>query len=61
MERVITAIVLRSLLSELLPKDINWKSEYIAGNNNGLQSQTRKTQHEIVQEFRKGLVCMCNV
>ncbi|GKV45609.1 hypothetical protein SLEP1_g52673 [Rubroshorea leprosula] len=55
-ERVITAIVLRSLLSELLPKDINWKSEYIAGNNNGLQSQSRKTQHEIVQEFRKGLV-----
>ncbi|GLT60476.1 hypothetical protein SLA2020_332400 [Shorea laevis] len=55
-ERVITAIVLQSLLCELLPKYINWKTKYIAGNNSGLQSQTRKIQHEIVQEFRNGLV-----
>ncbi|KAF2286426.1 hypothetical protein GH714_016865 [Hevea brasiliensis] len=55
-ERVITAIVLQYLLSELLPRYNGWKSEYIAGNNLGLQTQTRKTQNEIVEEFRKGKV-----
>ncbi|KAG8641560.1 hypothetical protein MANES_12G002800v8, partial [Manihot esculenta] len=55
-ERVITAIVLNSLLNELLPRYNGWKSEYIAGNNLGLQTQTRKTQNEIVEEFRKGKV-----
>ncbi|KAM7272342.1 hypothetical protein ACFE04_027005 [Oxalis oulophora] len=55
-ERVISAIVLQSLLSELLPKINGWKTKHIAGNNSGLQSQTRKLQNEIVEEFRKGLV-----
>ncbi|XP_021282374.1 endoribonuclease Dicer homolog 2 isoform X1 [Herrania umbratica] len=55
-ERVITAIVLQSLLSELLPKHNSWKTEYIAGNSSGLHSQTRKKQNEIVEEFRKGMV-----
>ncbi|CAI0436579.1 unnamed protein product [Linum tenue] len=55
-ERVITAIVLQSLLSEILPEHVSWKTMYIAGNNSGLQTQTRKTQNEIVEEFRKGMV-----
>ncbi|KAJ6909891.1 hypothetical protein NC652_020793 [Populus alba x Populus x berolinensis] len=55
-ERVITAVVLESLLSKLLPKHSSWKTKYIAGNNSGLQSQTRKIQNEIVEEFRKGMV-----
>lgn len=55
-ERVITAVVLESLLRELLPKHSSWKTKYIAGNNSGLQSQTRQMQNEIVEEFRKGMV-----
>ncbi|KAB1221117.1 hypothetical protein CJ030_MR3G024362 [Morella rubra] len=55
-ERIITAVVLNSLLNELLPKYSSWKSKYIAGNNSGLQSQSRKKQNEIVQEFREGMV-----
>ncbi|TYH87955.1 hypothetical protein ES332_D01G154000v1 [Gossypium tomentosum] len=55
-ERIITAVVLQSLFSELLPKYGNWKTKYIAGNNSGLQNQTRKKQKEIVEEFRKGMV-----
>ncbi|CAI0380188.1 unnamed protein product [Linum tenue] len=55
-ERVITAVVLQSLLSEVLREHISWKTKYIAGNNSGLQTQTRKTQNEIVEEFRKGTV-----
>ncbi|KAK9292106.1 hypothetical protein L1049_020064 [Liquidambar formosana] len=55
-QRIITSIVLQNLLSELLPKLCGWKSKYIAGNNSGLQSQTRKQQNEIVEEFRKGIV-----
>ncbi|KAK2658225.1 hypothetical protein Ddye_004758 [Dipteronia dyeriana] len=55
-ERVITTIVLKDLLSELLPRHNNWKTKYIAGNNSGLQNQSRKRQNEIVDEFRAGLV-----
>ncbi|GAY66382.1 hypothetical protein CUMW_248260 [Citrus unshiu] len=55
-ERVITAIVLQSLLSELLPRHCTWKTKYIAGNNSGIQCQSRKKQNEIVEEFRRGLV-----
>jgi ERCC4-related helicase len=55
-ERVVTAVVLHYLLNELLPKYSSWKSKYIAGNNTGLQSQTRKKQNEIVEEFRQGMV-----
>ncbi|XP_012466794.1 endoribonuclease Dicer homolog 2 isoform X1 [Gossypium raimondii] len=55
-ERIITAVVLQSLFSELLPRYGNWKTKYIAGNNSGLQNQTRKKQNEIVEEFRKGMV-----
>ncbi|PRQ41503.1 putative ribonuclease III post-transcriptional gene silencing PAZ-Argonaute family [Rosa chinensis] len=55
-ERVITAVVLESLLNEFLPKHNDWKSKYIAGNNSGMQSQTRKKHNEIVEEFRNGMV-----
>ncbi|KAJ8753073.1 hypothetical protein K2173_011841 [Erythroxylum novogranatense] len=55
-ERVITAVVVESLLSELLPKYSNWKTKYIAGNSSRLQHQSRKAQDEIVDEFRDGLV-----
>ncbi|KAJ6720653.1 hypothetical protein OIU85_023828 [Salix viminalis] len=34
-ERVITAVVLESLLRELLPRHSGWKTKYIAGNNSG--------------------------
>ncbi|KAL5836669.1 hypothetical protein ACOSQ3_013838 [Xanthoceras sorbifolium] len=55
-ERVISTIVLKDLLSELLPRHNSWKTKYIAGNNSGLQCQSRKKQNEIVDEFRAGLV-----
>ncbi|KAK7246161.1 hypothetical protein RIF29_41021 [Crotalaria pallida] len=55
-ERVITAVVLEALLNALLPKYICWKTKFIAGQSCGLKSQTRKKQHEIVKEFRDGLV-----
>ncbi|XP_031279444.1 endoribonuclease Dicer homolog 2-like, partial [Pistacia vera] len=55
-ERVITAIVLEPLLRELLPRYCSWKTKYIAGNNSGLQCQSRKKQNEIVEEFRQGMV-----
>ncbi|WCJ38881.1 dicer-like 2 [Euphorbia peplus] len=55
-ERIITAIVLESLLSELLPRYNDWKAKFIAGNSWSLRSQTKKTQNEIVQEFREGTV-----
>lgn len=56
-ERVITAVVIQALLSEFLPIHTNWKPKYIAGINSGMQSQTRKNQNEIVEEFRNGMVC----
>ncbi|XP_044470277.1 endoribonuclease Dicer homolog 2-like [Mangifera indica] len=55
-QRVITAIVLEPLLNELLPQYCSWKTKYIAGNNSGLQCQSKKKQNEIVEEFRQGLV-----
>ncbi|KAK3023834.1 hypothetical protein RJ639_044551, partial [Escallonia herrerae] len=54
-ERVITAIVLQNLLSEV-PKLSKWKTEYMAGNHSVLQAQSRNTQNRIVDEFRKGMV-----
>lgn len=56
MERVITAILLHSLLNELLPKYNGWKAKPIAGNNSGLLHQSRKQQNKIVEEFREGKV-----
>ncbi|XP_055829779.1 endoribonuclease Dicer homolog 2 [Solanum dulcamara] len=55
-ERIITAIVLRSLLNELLPALSGWRTEYTAGHISVVQSQSRKIQNKIVEEFRKGLV-----
>ncbi|TMW86618.1 hypothetical protein EJD97_021111 [Solanum chilense] len=55
-ERIITAIVLRSLLNELLPELCGWRTEYTAGHISVVQSQSRKLQNKIVEEFRKGLV-----
>ncbi|XP_054796957.1 endoribonuclease Dicer homolog 2 isoform X2 [Prosopis cineraria] len=55
-ERIITAIALDAFLREFLPNVNGWKTKYIAGNNSGLQNQTRKKQNEIVEEFRVGLV-----
>ncbi|KAK3028012.1 hypothetical protein RJ639_040011, partial [Escallonia herrerae] len=54
-ERVITAIVIQNLLSEV-PKVREWKTEYMAGNHSVLQAQSRNTQNRIVDEFRKGMV-----
>jgi len=56
-QRVITAIVLQDLLNTLLQTINSWKTKYIAGNNFGLQNQSRKTQNKIVEEFQMGLVC----
>uniref|UniRef100_A0A7N0TZE9 Uncharacterized protein n=1 Tax=Kalanchoe fedtschenkoi TaxID=63787 RepID=A0A7N0TZE9_KALFE len=55
-ERVVTSIVLNKFLSEVLPKDIGWKCENIAGNGSRLQSQSRKLQNKIVEAFREGMV-----
>lgn len=55
-ERVITAIVMQKLLSKLLPKLSGWEAGYIAGNNAKLQSQSRRMQNALVDEFRKGMV-----
>ncbi|KAM7525882.1 hypothetical protein LguiA_015784 [Lonicera macranthoides] len=55
-ERVITAIVLQTLLDELLLELTGWKTEYAAGSTCKLQSQSRKKQNKIVDEFRKGAV-----
>lgn len=55
-ERVVTAIVLQKLLSEMLPRLNGWRTAYTAGNNNDFQSQSRKVQNKIVEEFRKGTV-----
>ncbi|XP_011084676.1 endoribonuclease Dicer homolog 2 isoform X1 [Sesamum indicum] len=55
-ERIVTAIVICSLLNELLPGFSGWRTEYTAGNNSRLQSQSRKEQNAIVDEFRKGKV-----
>ncbi|XP_071711343.1 endoribonuclease Dicer homolog 2-like [Rutidosis leptorrhynchoides] len=55
-ERVITAIVLKSLLKELNPNLCGWKTEYTAGNHSTMQSQSRGAQNKIVEEFRKGEV-----
>ncbi|KAH6801617.1 dicer-like 2 [Perilla frutescens var. frutescens] len=55
-ERIVTAIVIRSLLNELLPEVTGWRTEYTAGNNSRFQSQSRKDQNAIVDEFRKGTV-----
>ncbi|KAF3609888.1 hypothetical protein DY000_02051583 [Brassica cretica] len=49
-------MVLESFLNEILPTYNSWKTKYVAGNNSGLQSQTRKKQNETVEDFRKGLV-----
>ncbi|KAK3028008.1 LOW QUALITY PROTEIN: hypothetical protein RJ639_040007, partial [Escallonia herrerae] len=54
-ERVITAIVLQKLLSEV-PKVSEWKTEYMAGDHSVLQAQSRNTRNRIVNEFRKGTV-----
>ncbi|KAL7586046.1 endoribonuclease Dicer homolog 2 [Lactuca sativa] len=55
-ERVVTARVLKSLLSELHSKLFDWKTEYVAGNNALMQSQSRGVQNKIVDEFHKGIV-----
>ncbi|KAL6599548.1 hypothetical protein ACP70R_045685 [Stipagrostis hirtigluma subsp. patula] len=54
-ERVITSIVLESLLSTL-HQMFGWNVRYMAGNNQLLQYQRRKEHMEIVDSFRKGKV-----
>ncbi|XP_049381531.1 endoribonuclease Dicer homolog 2-like [Solanum stenotomum] len=49
-ERIITAIVLRSLLNELLPERTGWRTEVTTGRISMVK------QNKIVEEFRKGLV-----
>ena len=54
-ERVVTAMVLQSLLSEI--KELSWLgTKYMAGNQSGLQTQTRKEQIRIVDAFQEGKV-----
>ncbi|PIN21629.1 Ribonuclease [Handroanthus impetiginosus] len=55
-ERIVTAIVIRNLLNELLLEVTGWRTEYTAGNNSILQPQSRKEQNVIVDKFRKGTV-----
>ncbi|RAL54476.1 hypothetical protein DM860_001604 [Cuscuta australis] len=55
-ERVIAAIVLPSLLNELFMELFGWKAKYTAGNASVLQSQSRRAQNQIVDEFRMGMV-----
>ncbi|KAK1311372.1 hypothetical protein QJS10_CPA08g00468 [Acorus calamus] len=54
-ERIITAIVLRTLLSQV-PKLLKWKTSYAVGNNSGMQSQSKKEQIDTVDAFREGKV-----
>ncbi|KAK1272022.1 hypothetical protein QJS04_geneDACA021027 [Acorus gramineus] len=54
-ERVITAIVLQSLLSQV-QELLHWKTKYTAGNHSGLQCQSRREQINIVDAFREGKV-----
>nr|CAD1820291.1 unnamed protein product [Ananas comosus var. bracteatus] len=54
-ERVITAIVLQSLLCNISQLS-GWGIQYIAGNNSGLQSQSRNEQMKIVDAFRSAKV-----
>ncbi|KAG0464031.1 hypothetical protein HPP92_020100 [Vanilla planifolia] len=54
-QRIVTAIVLQSLLCEI--KDLSgWGVRYMAGNSSSLHSQTRNQQISIVDEFRDGKV-----
>ncbi|KAL3652076.1 hypothetical protein CASFOL_001757 [Castilleja foliolosa] len=55
-ERIVTAISISNLLNELLPEVSGWRTEYTAGNNSMMQSQSRKEQNAVVDEFRKGKV-----
>ncbi|KAK1273870.1 hypothetical protein QJS04_geneDACA021907 [Acorus gramineus] len=54
-ERIITAIVLQKLLSQV-PELLKWKTNYAVGNNSGMQSQSKKEQIDIVDAFREGKV-----
>lgn len=54
-ERVITAICLESLLNEVLASN-DWTVTYMAGNNSGLNLQTRNEHIKIIDSFRKGAV-----
>lgn len=53
-ERVVTAMVLETILDQLLSQTIGWRAKYIAGNHSALKSQSRKEQNKIVEEFRRG-------
>lgn len=55
-ERIITAIVLKNLLNELLPELIGWKAAYTAGSNSWTQSQSKKEQSTTIEDFRDGRV-----
>lgn len=55
-ERVVTAMVLETILDQLLSQTSGWRAKYIAGNQSGLKSQSRKEQNKIVEEFRQGAV-----
>ncbi|TVU03862.1 hypothetical protein EJB05_50575 [Eragrostis curvula] len=54
-ERVITSIVLQSLLSSIEHMS-GWTVEHMAGNKSGWHSQSRKKHMEIVDSFRSGKV-----
>ncbi|KAL5723260.1 hypothetical protein ACHQM5_006678 [Ranunculus cassubicifolius] len=54
-ERVVTAIALNSLLSEVVASN-GWTTTYMAGSTSGLNSQRRKEHFNIIDLFRKGAV-----
>ncbi|KAM0928777.1 hypothetical protein ACQ4PT_001981 [Festuca glaucescens] len=54
-ERVITSIVLESLLSSISQMS-GWNVKYMAGDNSALHPQSRKKHTEIVDSFRSGKV-----
>ncbi|KAL5998516.1 hypothetical protein ACLOJK_009459 [Asimina triloba] len=54
-ERVISAIVLKAVLSQVSRLSC-WNTTYMAGNQSGLQCQTRNEQIKIVDAFRDGAV-----
>ncbi|XP_051121429.1 endoribonuclease Dicer homolog 2 isoform X2 [Andrographis paniculata] len=55
-QRIVTSIVLKCFLNELLPNICGWTTEYTAGNTSKLRSQSRKEQNAIIDKFRNGKV-----
>ncbi|GAA0158861.1 hypothetical protein LIER_15782 [Lithospermum erythrorhizon] len=55
-ERILTAIVLRTLLLDEFSKLYRWTTEHLAGHHPGMPLQSKKRQNKIVERFRQGTV-----